>query len=373
MIPRVKATIDLNALSHNFNVIKNLIDPDTQIMAMVKANAYGHGLIDVARHLADANAFGVATLPEAIKLRNAGILQNIFVLCGFRTIDELELFSGYGLTAVVHHVDQIKWLSSVKLNNPISVWLKVDTGMHRLGVSPEEFPEAVKQLKTQVNVKQPFGMMTHLASADADKDFTNRQLNLFEALTQNFDNPKSIANSAGILAFKSAHQHLVRPGIILYGVSPFADKTGRDLGLKPVMTFSSSLVAYKKVKRGEYVGYGCAWRAPQDLMVGVVTAGYGDGYPRHMQPGAYVLMKGKPCLIIGHISMDLLAIDITQVSSPAIGDRIILWGEELPAEQVAKTSGTIAYELFCQLTERVAKEVSPSKGMVEEPGKMSHS
>lgn len=358
MIARAEAIIDLKALSHNFNIVKSYISAETNIMPMVKANAYGHGLVDVATQLADADAFGVATLPEAMCLRRAGIRQDIFVMCGFRTIDELPLFSQYALTAVVHHLDQITWLSQVKLAAPISVWLKVDTGMHRLGISPDDFAQALKGLKSQKNIRQPFGIMTHLANADGDSVFTQKQLDLFDALTKGLDHPKSIANSAGILSYKKAHHELVRPGIILYGVSPFADKTGHDLGLKPVMTFSSSIVSYKKIKQGEFVGYGNAWQAPHDLMLGIITAGYGDGYPRHIKEGTVALVGGKACCIVGRVSMDLLAIDVSALPNPKIGDRVVLWGADLPAEYVAKQSGTIPYELFCQISDRVEKRLA---------------
>jgi alanine racemase len=357
MRPRVEATIDLNALSHNYNVIKNLVSKDTQIMPMVKANAYGHGLIEVAQHLQEADAFGVATLPEAFKLRDSGIKQDLFVMCGFRNADELSLFSELDLTAVVHHPDQVDWLLQASLEKPISVWLKVDTGMHRLGVSPEDFPSIVDKLNQSSNICHPFGIMTHLANADADKEFTQHQVDLFDKLTKDLDQPKSVANSAGILAFKAAHHQLVRPGIMLYGVSPFADKTGADLGLKPAMRFTSNLVAHKQVKKGEYIGYGCTWQADRDLVVGIVTVGYGDGYPRHAQNGTPVMVDNRVCPLVGRVSMDLLAIDISAVPNPTIGQSVVLWGEELPAEMVATSSDTIAYELFCQLTERVMKHV----------------
>ena len=357
MIPRVEATIDLNAISHNFNVIKSLVPGHTQVMPMVKANAYGHGLIDVATQLKEADAFGVATLPEAFRLRDAGIKQTIFVMCGFRHPDELPLFVELGLTAVVHHCDQVRWLVESKLNAPLSIWLKIDTGMHRLGISPDEFSSAYKALQGSANVKQPFGLMTHLANADADETFTNAQLALFASLTVDVDNPKSVANSAGILAFKEAHHQLVRPGIMLYGVSPFIDKTGADFGLKPAMKLTSGLVSYKSIKSGDYIGYGCNWRADRDMCVGIVTAGYGDGYPRHAHNGTPVRINDALAPVVGRVSMDLLAIDLSAVAHPRIGEEVILWGEELPAEHVAIAADTIAYELFCQLTERVSRSV----------------
>ncbi len=358
MTPRVEATIDLNALSHNFAVVKNCIPSTTHVMPMVKANAYGHGLIEVAQHLEEADVFGVATLPEAIALREAGIRQPIMVMCGFRSPDELLLFCEFNLTAIVHHLDQIMWLTQLQLPQPLCIWLKVDTGMHRLGVSPTEFAAALEILQHSVNVQQPVGVMTHLATADSDVVFAQEQLQLFDSLTDHLDCPKSVANSAAILTLPQTHHQLVRPGIMLYGVSSFAGKTGQDLGLKPVMTLLSHLLAYKSVRRGECVGYGCTWQAPSDVQVGIVAVGYGDGYPRSAQNKGVVRIEDHVCPIIGRISMDLLAIDISSVCRPYIGQDVLLWGDALPAEVVAQAADTIAYDLFCQLTHRVQRFIA---------------
>ena len=337
--------------------MQSLISKDTQVMPMIKANAYGHGLIDVARCLPEADAFGVATLGEAIQLRKAGIKQPICVMCGFCHPAELSLFAELQLTAVIHHPDQVCWLVTAKLSSPLSIWLKIDTGMHRLGINPEEFHSTYKVLQNSANVKQPFGVMTHLANADADKAFTQLQLELFNSLTATIDAPKSVANSATIFAFNEAHYQRVRPGIMLYGVSPFTDKTGAELGLKPAMKLTSRLVSYKTVKAGDFVGYGSTWCADRDAYVGIVSVGYGDGYPRHAQNGTPVQIKDTLVGVVGRVSMDLLAIDISEVSQPHIGDEVILWGGSLPIEHVAIAADTIAYELFCQLTERVNRSV----------------
>ncbi|PHQ81088.1 MAG: alanine racemase [Coxiella sp. (in: Bacteria)] len=362
MTPRVEMSVDLNALSYNFSVIRDLVGPDVAIMPMVKANAYGHGLADVAQQLTKADAFGVATLPEAICLRKGGIKQAIFVMCGFREPQELELFSELQLTAVIHHKDQIDWLLQAPLENPIAVWLKLDTGMHRLGVSIEQFEQAYQCLNASSKVSQPIGLMTHLANADADTAFTQQQLAIFDRYTGHVNNPKSVANSAGIINFKASHHQLVRPGLMLYGVSPFADKTGKELGLKQAMTLSSRLVSYKHIKKGAEVGYGCNWCADKDLVLGIVTAGYGDGYPRHAKNGTPVLIAGIECPIVGHVSMDMLAVDVSAVKQPYIGQHVILWGSDLPIERIALSADTIAYELFCQLTGRVTKKLMPCQG-----------
>lgn len=356
MMPRIEATIDLQALTHNFSVVRDLVPKQTQIMPMVKANAYGHGLIEVAHQLNEADAFGVATLPEAFKLRDSGIEQPIFVMCGFRSPDELSFFSEFDLTAVIHHPDQITYLSESRVEKPISAWLKVDTGMHRLGVSPDDFSRCFDAMIASDQVLDSVGVMTHLAAADSDADYTAKQITCFEALTEDLNCLKSVANSAAILEFPSLHYDLVRPGIMLYGISPFVGKTGQDFGLKPVMTLVSYLVSYKKVSQGESIGYGCVDQADRDLILGVVTAGYGDGYPRHAHHGSIALVDDYPCPILGRISMDLLAIDISAVPHPSIGKPVLLWGEDLPAERVAAASDTIAYELLCQLTDRVVKK-----------------
>lgn len=356
MIPRVEALINLEALSHNFSVIRTLIGPHADIMPMVKANAYGHGLVNIASHLGEAMYFGVACLNEASILRSLGIKKPIMVMSGFCDAHELAVFAELKLTAVIHHVDQIRMLEmSQDEVEPIPVWLKLGTGMNRLGLNPAFFKSAYERLSHCEQVQKPFGLMTHLASADTDVDFTCKQIALFDELTEGLDNPKSITNSAGIFSCTDAHHQLVRPGIMLYGISPFANKTGNELGLQPVMTLRSRLLAYQSVQRGTKVGYGCTFEADRDFLMGIVAIGYGDGYPRHIAPGTPVLVHGVECPIIGRVSMDMMAIDLTGVENPCMGDPVVLWGPELPVERIAAAAGTIAYELCCQLTGRVSR------------------
>lgn len=241
------------------------------------------------------------------------------------------------------------------------MWLKVDTGMHRLGVLPEEFEPAYARLSASRNIKQPFGIMTHLATADSDAVVAQQQIDLFSALTQNLNNPTSIGNSAVIFGHNKISSQLVRPGIVLYGVSPFADRTAESLGLKPVMTLTSRVITTKKIKSGERVGYGATWQAQQDSLIGIVGVGYGDGYPRHAPTGTPVLINGEICPLVGRVSMDMLAVDLSSAPATQTGDRVILWGEGLPVEQVAQSSQTIAYELFCQLGARVERTKSAIK------------
>lgn len=356
MTPRVEAFINLDALTHNFSVIRKMLDPTVTIMAMVKANAYGHGLIEVANTLRDADAFGVATLPEAMRLRKAGINQAIFVMCGFREPDEITLFNQYDLTAVIHHEDQITWLEDMTIDSPISIWLKCDTGMHRLGISPDNFMQSYERLMSCDYVKKPFGVMSHLSSADSDSIVTKRQLEVFKSLVDSFDVKKSIANTPGLIHFKEAHYDMVRPGLMLYGISPFKNKSAKSLGLVPVMTLKSHLISYKKISKGDYVGYGCTFKASADMTIGVVTIGYGDGYPLQADSGTPVLINGTRCQTLGKVSMDLLAVDLTPLSSVSIGDEVVLWGGDLPIEEVSKAVGTIPYDLLCRLTDRVQKE-----------------
>jgi alanine racemase len=352
---RVTAEIDLAALTHNYAVIQQQLGASVGIMPMIKANAYGHGLLQVASTLKQAQAFGVATLKEAEQLRSAGITQSIFVMCGFSEPAEIGAFVSLNLTAVLHHADQVAWLSEAKLVRPLHVWLAIDTGMHRLGISSDEFESIYAQLLQLPQVVQPIGLMTHFANADIDADFTQQQIAVFQSLAKSHAGPISLANSAGLLGFPSAHGALVRPGILLYGVSPFQGSVGAELGLKPVMRLTSRLIAYKKVRAGESVGYGCAWRATEDCMIGVVTVGYGDGYPRHLPSGTPVMIKGKVCPLVGRVSMDLITVDISALTHVQIGESVLLWGVELPVEHIAQYAETISYELLCQLTDRVTR------------------
>ena len=356
MIPRVEALIDLDALAHNFAVIRALVGPHAGIMPMIKANAYGHGLVNVAAHLGEAASLGVACLGEASVLRNLGIRKPIMVMSGFCDEHELAAFEGLQLTAVIHNEEQVRQLELAQHDEPLSVWLKVDTGMHRLGVSPEQFQAMYQRLLNCAHVQKPFGLMTHLACADSDDAFSHEQIALFNAVTAGLSNPKSITNSAAIFNYKDAYHDLVRPGIMLYGISPFANKTGSELGLKPVMTLRSRLLVCKSIKRGATVGYGATFTAERDLVMGIVAIGYGDGYPRHVAPGTPVLVHGVACPIIGRVSMDMITVDLTGVNNPQMGDPVILWGPQLPVERIAKAAGTIAYELCCQLTGRVSRK-----------------
>ncbi len=356
MSRQTQALIKLSALQHNLQRVRELIDSSTQILAMVKANAYGHGLVEAARTLHAADALGVAEIAGALRLRQAGITQPIVVMGGFFSEDELPLFIEHDLTAVIHHPSQISVLQSASLSQPLSIWMKLDTGMHRLGFLATEFAAAYASLQQLRMIKKPFVIMTHLADADsASSDFTQQQLHCFADMTDHYSEPKSICHSAGILAYTKHQQAWVRPGIMLYGASPFSHQSAADLQLQPVMTLQSQLMAVKTVKRGAKIGYGCTYECPADMPVGVVAIGYGDGYPRHAPNGTPVLINGQRCPLVGRVSMDMITVDLRPCPTASVGDIVTLWGDDLPIETIAKAADTISYELLTKITPRVTK------------------
>ncbi len=352
-----KACISLDAIRHNFATLRAQVG-DARIMAVVKADAYGHGLVPVARALPQADIFAVASLEEAVELRQAGIDQRILMLEGFFHADELPEIFAQELEVVVHHDAQIEALEALDSGN-IQVWLKLDTGMNRLGFRPSEAIEALKRLRACQAVREPVFCMSHFANADEpDEGFAGAQLQDFLDHVEESTPPsgcrwRSIANSAAILTQPDAHLELVRPGLALYGCSPLPGKTGTDHGLIPVMTLESKLFAIKPVNKGESVGYGRSWQAQEDTRVGLVAIGYGDGYPRHARSGTPVWVNGRRVPLAGRISMDMLAVDLGPDSNDRIGDRVVLWGPELPAETVAEHADTISYTLLCGVTRRV--------------------
>lgn len=352
------ARIDLQALQHNFQQVRSRVDSNSKIIAMVKADAYGHGLLPVADALPEADAFGVAILKEALALRQAGITQSIVVMTGFSSVDELQQMVEHDLATVVHAPFQLDLLESVSLKAPLSVWFKIDTGMHRLGFSAAQVEDAYQRLLACKSVKKPLCVMTHLADADnKENDFTQEQIRVFSELTDALDGAKSISNSAAIFSQSNPSADWVRPGIMLYGASPFAGSVGEKENLRPVMTLQSKLIAVKHLKKGDRVGYGCTWTCPEDMPVGVVAIGYGDGYPRHAKSGTPVLVNGVECPLVGRVSMDMITVDLRAQVDAKVGDVVTLWGEGLPVERIAEGVGTISYELLCQVTSRVPREV----------------
>ena len=353
--PAAHALLDLQALTHNLRRIRTAA-PQSKIMAVIKANAYGHGAVDIAHALVEADAFAVARVDEGVNLREAGIGQRIAVLQGFINAEELALHSRYGLEPIVHHPKQVEILESASLDQPVKAWLKLDSGMHRLGLSVDEFADCHARLSRCPAIRQPLCTITHLANADDVEDsVTEQQLGLFGGQVSAMSGERSIANSAGLLAWENALAEWVRPGLALYGVSPFPNRTAEQDGLKPVMTLRTRLIAIKPLNVGDAVGYGGDWVCQRPTRMGVAAIGYGDGYPRHAHSGTPVLVRDHRVNLIGRVSMDMITLDLTDCPSAAIGDEVTLWGEGLPVEEIARHADTIPYVLLCNVTPRVKR------------------
>jgi alanine racemase len=347
-----RVRIDLSALRHNLQRAREAA-PNSRVMAAIKANGYGHGLVRVARALHDSDGFGVASIGEALILREAGIEAPITLLEGFFHPNEIALSAQHRLELLLHHPQQIDILEKSDIPQPIRVWLKIDTGMHRLGIAPEQVKAQWQRLERHP-LLDPLGQMTHLATADEPgHPTTEAQLRLFRSATAELPGARAIANSAGVLGWPESHGDWVRPGIMLYGISPFVGGRAAQHGLKPVMTLSSELIAVNQMNKGDAIGYGGNWVCPEAMPVGVVAVGYGDGYPRHAGNGTPVLVNGRRVPMIGRVSMDMITVDLRSQPDAAIGDSVVLWGEGLPAEEIAEAAGTIAYELLCGVTARV--------------------
>jgi alanine racemase len=347
-------SVDAAALRNNLAVVRRFA-PTARVIAAVKANAYGHGLVHAARALADADAFGVARVEEALELRAAGIKHPIVVLEGVFSASQLDAAAANDLQLVVHSFEQIAMLEQYPGTHRFAVWLKVDTGMNRLGFRTEELEAALSRLRDCAAVGG-MRLLTHLAAAEnAGGLETKLQLDRFRALSAPLRFERSIANSAGVIAWPEAHAEWVRPGLMLYGASPFAERSAADLGLLPAMTFTTQLIAVRNVAAGEAIGYNGIWRAKRRSRIAVAAVGYGDGYPRCMHAGAPALINGREVSIVGRVSMDMTMLDATELPEAAVGDEVTLWGSGLPAERVAPFADTIAYELFCRIAERVTR------------------
>ncbi|MCH9674032.1 MAG: alanine racemase [Gammaproteobacteria bacterium] len=352
-----RAYIDPRALAHNVGRVRELA-PTSDVMAVIKADGYGHGLLDVADALGAANGFAVARLDEALRLRAHGVDSRIKVLRGWASRGEVDEFVQHQLDAVVHDRSQLSMLAQSQKTLSADVWLKVETGMHRLGLAPRELDGAVAQLKAQCAHGISVRLMTHLASSDVPGDAdTQRQIQRALALRDEWALPISIANSGAVLRWPSARADWVRPGIMLYGVSPFENETGAALGLRPVMHLEATLIAAKSIEAGARVGYAGSWIARERMRMGVVSIGYGDGYPRHMPAGTPTVIRGQTAPLIGRVSMDMINVDLSGVPNAQVGDAVTLWGEGLPVERVAASAGTIAYELVTRVMPRVVRQL----------------
>jgi alanine racemase len=347
-----RARIDLQALQHNFERVRQCA-PHSRTMAVIKSHAYGHGLINAARALPGADGFGIVTLDEAIALREAGFDRRIVMLEGLYAADEAGLAIGYRIDTVVHHAEQLGYIEAAPPGRPLDVWLKIDSGMHRLGFEPAVVPAVAERLRRSARVRE-IRYLSHLCCADdVSADHTARQCRLFLETLQGLEGERSLANSAAVLGWPDTHLDWVRPGVMLYGSSPLLHASASDLGLRPVMTLGTRLIAVAQREAGDAVGYGAAWRCPEPMTVGIAAIGYGDGYPRHAPSGTPVLVNGRRAALAGRVSMDMIGIDLRGHPEARVGDPVTLWGEGLPVDEVAAAAGTISYELFCGVTSRV--------------------
>lgn len=349
-----RATIRLGDIANNYRVASRLA-PASRNIAVIKANAYGHGMVDVAKTLQDmVPVFAVALVEEAFQLRDAGIKRPILILQGVSTTAEISVARDNNFWLLLHHQQQIDWLLSTNLSGPVNVWLKVDTGMHRLGFAPEQLVRLCAELRASPNIQQEPVLCTHLACADdPESPETRKQVSLIRNCSEQHKLAISIANSAGILFWPESHAAWNRPGYMLYGLCP-AGLFGNEIhGLRPAMTMSSELVAIRNVKRGEGVGYGHTWVADRNSIIGTVPIGYGDGYPRHAPNGTPVLVNGKRVPLSGRVSMDAISVDLTDLETVEVGDPVELWGQNLSVNEIASSAGTIGYEILAGLTGRV--------------------
>jgi alanine racemase len=320
-------------------------------MAVIKAAAYGHGLLPVAGALNAADGFALLDLRDAVRLREAGFRQAILLLEGCFTPDDLPLAVGHDLACVVHHARQIAMLDACPRRESLQVWLKVNTGMNRLGFAPRDVPAVMEKLRSHPAVRE-ITLMSHFSCAD-EAEGVAAQLETFEALAAPYRVARSLANSAALLRYPATHADWVRPGIMLYGASPFADISAQQLGLKPAMTLHSRIISVREIPAGDRIGYGGAFRARAPMRVGVAACGYADGYPRHAPTGGPVLVEGQRTRVLGRVSMDMLSVDLSTLPSADIGSPVTLWGEGLPVEEVARAADTISYELLCAVSGRV--------------------
>lgn len=349
----VRATVHVAALRENLVRVRQLA-PRSRVMAVVKADGYGHGLERVAQALSGADAFGVASIADGLRIRAGGLANRIVVLSGLDDAADVAEMRRLRLEPVVHHVSQLELLAAAPPGEPLRVWLKVDTGMHRLGFPPERVAATHAALRMLAAVDPRITLMTHFANSDVPDDpITRTQMARFAPLARELDGEHSLANSAAVLGYPESHSDWVRVGGLLYGISVVAGSTGLDYGLHPAMTLAGRLVAIQDLARGERIGYGQAYACPESMRVGVVAIGYGDGYPRHVGSDAAMLLGGRLAPVVGRVSMDLATLDLRGHPGARVGDEVVAWGRGLPVERVAGSAQTIGYELVCGMTRRV--------------------
>ena len=345
----IQAHIDLSALENNLQVARRATS--ARIMSVIKADGYGHGLLQVAEALAATDGYALLDIQDAVRLREAGFRQPILLLEGFFSAEELPVLAEYDLTSVIHSAWQVALLDAYPAKNKLSVWLKVNSGMNRLGFAPQQVAQIMEQLRRHRAVRD-ITLMTHFANADEIRGVAE-PLALFNDLAAAHRVARSLANSAALLRYPATHADWVRPGIMLYGASPFAEVSAQQLGLKAAMTLSSRIIATQELHLGDRVGYGALFRAEHNMRVGIVACGYADGYPRHASQGTPILVDGQRTTTLGRVSMDMLYVDLSAIPNADVGSRVVLWGVGLPIEEVADAAGTVSYELMCALSKRV--------------------
>jgi alanine racemase len=346
----IQARVSLSAIRHNYWVAKRAA-ARSKVFAVVKANAYGHGIERVARALPQADGFATLELDGAIALRERNVMAPILLLEGFIEPAELRTIASAGLATVIHDEEQLRILETEKPDRLLDVWLKVNTGMNRLGFALDRVRPALERLKASGTTRS-ITLMTHVATADTAEG-VDEALKRFDEATKGINLPRSLANTAAILAHPATHADIVRLGIGLYGATPFADRSAQALGLKPVITVTSKLIAIQEMKPGDCVGYGGEFKVDRPTRIGVVACGYADGYPRHAPSGTPVLVAGARVKTAGRVSMDMLTVDLTTVPSATVGSPVVLWGEGMPVDEVAIAAGTVGYELLCAVAPRV--------------------
>lgn len=355
MTPRVTATVDLAAVRHNLGVVRRLA-PQSKVMAAVKADGYGHGAVPISRALEEAgvDALAVACLEEAMALRQGRIVETpIALLEGVISREEAAQAVYERLQVVLHDHWQVDLLHGLGAAAQVDVWFKLDSGMHRLGFPLEDVPRLQQALASHPGWKLQ-GWITHLACADEpDNPMTATQIARFDRALRGVAGARSIGNSAGLIQWPAARADWVRPGLVLYGASPMPDRSAAQLGLKPAMRLESRLIAVREFAAGEGVGYGQAYRCPERMPIGVVAVGYADGLHRSFAEGTPMIVRGTRVPMVGRVSMDMATVDLRAVPQAQVGDPVLLWGEGLPADEIAGHAGTLSYELFCGLTQRV--------------------
>jgi alanine racemase len=350
-MPRpIRATISAAALAHNLSVARQRAG-EAKVWAVIKANAYGHGVERAARAFAAADGLAVLDFQEAARLRQAGIQKPMLLLEGIFQPGDIALVHKYALTPVIHNAEQIEMLRASERQGDLDVYLKVNSGMNRLGFTAERLRPAYDALRALPWVRT-LTLMSHFADADGPTGIQS-QLEGFNAVTQPFEAPRSLANSAALLRFPESRASWVRPGIMLYGCSPFAGQSAQSLGLRPAMTLSSELISIQHLRQGDRIGYGFGYQALVEMKIGVVACGYADGYPRHAPSGTPILVNGNRTRVVGRVSMDMIGVDISDVPGARIGSPVTLWGEGLSADEVAAAAGTVSYEMLCALAPRV--------------------